>query len=1511
MSAVPAVEQWLSAVAPRVRALRAAHGASRLVAAALGAASLVLLLDAGFALPAWARGLFLSFWVTAVGVLAWRWVLIPLRGELPLADVAQEVAKRWPELGARLLDAVAAPRHSGEAAHLLSGVDRAEAVPVAPAVGFVSGAALALAAVVATAALVPGSVERLKRVATPWARAASGAYRVVVTSGEPVVRRGGPVTLSAYAERAARAAGPPDAALVTRDGPDAPEARAPMTADGLTFHHTRPAVAADFDYCVEVGGVRSGWFRVSALDPVELAPATAVEVRPPGYAAGGLRRAPGAFGDVEVLQFGTVTFNLAFTQPAAAGHLDWKPDGDPKGEPIGLDFAPDRLGATARLQPRASGTLRLVLVREAGGKRLRTDVVADVRVRPDSPPRLDELTGLAARPRIVTPAARIPIALAARDDLGVSGAELQYVVGPDDANVVSVPLALSGAGAPRAAAAFEFDLSGKARVGDVVRVRVVVTDGRAAGADAGPQAAAFPRTGWSELRVAAAAPPLAEQDIACARDALGDALAGAQKDLKDTADEAAAVQTAAAGSGELPFDLASRLGNARDKVRAARAELQGAADDAALNPAARPLAAAVGAVVPVVLAAEDALRRAETDSPAARAEALAASGEHLRAALAALAELAGRNRRESRAALDRLKLTALAADQAALAKTPPGPAFAAAQAELRARFAALLAESEPLRAAHDSAKADELRRFAAEVAQLAARLRELDAAARQTDADARAALVAAVARALDANARRAASVFARLGTPARLAGAPMPTADELARVGKLAAAGNLLDALAASEKHAQQLARLADAFDRLAAERADPKFAARQFAQWQADLLDRVRAAGAFAALPDATKSALRAEQTALAAAVEGLTFPPDEAVKAARDDAVRHTALAVQFLGRGGAGAEDAMKAAGRALAVLSERAPAVGERHTKARAELDKLRADFEASNGEIDRALRTFERQPEALAKRLAPHADKQRKTAAAVAALDLPGLGDRQQRVAAAFDAAVADLRDSVQHDVSASQLWVRRELERLKLALEGAAPPDAKADEAFRKLTAAADALDADGPGAAVTAAVGDAGRQLAQVASPDAQVLLHEARVAVQATEAALRDAKPDAACRVRSAAAAVGRLCDRLNGLESEAARVRRLAALRRAAAANPKELLTSDEAVRQLSREWEEFTRTRVGPDGQALKKKALDLYAKLRAKSDPDRVGTDLKALAAALDDLAPKVPEATFAPAARAPDPADEYLPSRARAEALRDLERRQRAIQAQIGRLPDDFAAKLKPVAGDPLAAIERAQSAIARDARQFASEVGSDAATRAAAAAQLAADAVRVGLARGARAEADNAANFFRQLATEGAGKPWAKRAADLVARQDAARAELAARLDNPAVAVARQAERAAELGRAATELAARLARGADTFDATDSAHAALVTAAAALRDAETRLADATRRRADGSTEADKLRAAALETLRAASEAFGAPVAGAVVAPGEALRDADRAMRKDTPAAARQAADALERVKRG
>ena len=194
-----------------------------------------------------------------------------------------------------------------------------------------------------------------------------------------------------------------------------------------------------------------------------------------------------------------------------------------------------------------------------------------------------------------------------------------------------------------------------------------VADPNNRNAVSGPQGMAFP-SGWSELRLTATAPPLDEQEVVCSRDALHEGLANATKTLKEVADEVAALEAATAGATALALDQTVRLNQAGDKLRDALAALRDATQEAALAPDLRPLATAVRAIVDQQLrGAEEALRRAETDSPAARAEAFAAARAHLRDADAKLSECSAHNNQLARARLDRLKLIALATDQSALA----------------------------------------------------------------------------------------------------------------------------------------------------------------------------------------------------------------------------------------------------------------------------------------------------------------------------------------------------------------------------------------------------------------------------------------------------------------------------------------------------------------------------------------------------------------------------------------------------------------------------------------------------------------------------------------------------------------------------------------------------------------------------------------------------------------------------------------------------------------------------
>ncbi|QJX00957.1 hypothetical protein [Frigoriglobus tundricola] len=721
MSVAPpaAIEQRLSALVPRVRALRVTRGACRVVVAALGTTSAVLLVDAGFPLPAQVRGLFLSCWLTAVGVLAWRWVLVPWRGPIPLSEVARELGKHLPELGERLHavvtdDPTAAPSAvraavAEDTARRTKVVDLARALPWGEVVRHAAVATATVLAVALTVTLVPGSSDRLRRVALPWHRTGTAAFRVVVTSGEPIVKRGGPVTLSAYPERTG--AGASDAVLVTRDSPDAPETRHTMTGDGSGFHATVPRAAADFEYCVEIGPARSQWFHVSVIDAAELAEGTRTEIAAPDYARRPKRVIAG-LADFDGLQFGTATFRLAFTLPVAAAHFDWRANGAGKSDLVPLALAPDRCGATGTFPFGASGTLRLVLVREADGKKLRTETALTVRVAQDEPPWFEELSGVTTRPRTVRPGARVPVRFVARDDMTVTGAELQYIVGPGERNGTAVPVPLTGAGAPRAVGHLDFDLAGTVREGDVVRFRLRLTDNRTVEAlRLAPQEAYYPPIGWSEVRVQATAPPLDEQDIGCQRDATHEALATALGEVTELAAEIEALRTETAGRPALAGDQTVRLNGARETVRAGAGRLAAAARDVALTPELRALADGMRATAERhLLLAEDAVRRAETDDPTARKDALAAASSSLSEAGARLKNLIASNARLGRDRLDRAKLAALAAEQAKLAEASTEVAAALTrQRDLLARLGAVVADSDTLEHAVAGAKGEEVR----------------------------------------------------------------------------------------------------------------------------------------------------------------------------------------------------------------------------------------------------------------------------------------------------------------------------------------------------------------------------------------------------------------------------------------------------------------------------------------------------------------------------------------------------------------------------------------------------------------------------------------------------------------------------------------------------------------------------------------------------------------------------------------------------------------------------------
>jgi hypothetical protein len=1431
------------------------------IAAAVAVAAAAILADFAAGLPPWARACGLAVWVTGVGVLVWRLVLRPLAGG------GEPVADREAPGSARAAAA----------------------------------ASLSLLACLLAAAFLPGAVAHFRRVALPWQKAAPVPYRVVVTSGEPVVRRDGPVTLTAYAEGGDPAAPAPRATLVIRDGPGAPERRLPMAAAGGAFHATRAAVPADFEYRVEVGGATSDWFPVAVLDPADLAPGTATEVRPPGYAPAAPKVTHSGFVSPDGVRHGTAEFRLRFTRPAADAYLEFRTDPAGPAELTRVALAADRQSGTAPFRLLRDGTLKLVTVAERDGKRLRTETVVPVRVRADAAPRFEAVAGLSPRPLAVRPGVPLRVAFAAADDLGVGSAVVEWVA-PGDVQPGRQDVELTGAGTPRATGQVRFDPSGVARVGETVRVRLRVTDARKLAEQAlTPQDATYPETGWAVVRIDPDAPPPEAQEVTGRRDAIQDALDKARGELTDVAGWVDRVQRESDGAAELAAEHVSLLNNARDGIGTATGTLAGASREAGLNPELRPVAAGLRDAEGLLRGADEAVRRAAPATPADRAAELAAAAKLLADAADRIGECAARNDRAARDRLDAWSLAALAADLAA--------ADPARKAEFLARLRALVAESEPLRLAAGADARLEFDRLAAAAADLAGAVRGLNEAAAQLRATARAGLLEATTAGGAALAADAAVRLARAETAARLAGVTLPAADGFRRASDLLAAGDTFAALTEMEGLAQGLDAAAEALGKWAAGRADPKVAARHLALWQDDLLARFRKetggnAARFSALPAGARDAVRAEVAALREAVAGLRLPPGADTVRARvldplDAARRH-------LAGNGANADAAMRAAADALARLAETLPSVPERLAKTRAGFDKLVREQESLQAAADQAFRGAPGLPTDT--KLAALADRQTRQAAAVAALDLPGLDARRAKLGAAVLAATADLRDGLPQDSAASQAWARREFDRLRaLLFDNVTPPDERAEELARRMGAVAAAVEALGPAPSAEqlqppqAEVREVARLLAQLPRPaEAVGLLADAVEAAQAAEAAFRNgAGPGLSAKLRAAAEDVGALAARLSGAESDLDRLRRLAANRRAA---PK-----PDAARRLGWDADELAFTRVGASGQLHKRRAAEQYARLREHPAPDRQAAAHAALAVALDELAAltaDLPHLAFGlgprpPAADPPAAADAYLPSRVVADGLSDLSRRLRAARGPLRDLNGEVRRATRPADVNPVAPVEAKQRALAAEVARLADGLSAHAAlpadpAPAAAAAALAADLLRDGAVAAAMEAAGRAAGVLRALAADPRGRP----AADLAARQAAVAREVGRLKGDYAGAAAQQRARSDELEGRAAELAAALEAAADAGRGPDGTK--LGEAAGEARAAGRLLADARRKAADGDADgAAGLRAEAEQRFRLAdATAAGAgplfttlpdldPDAAAV---GGAVRRAERAL---------------------
>ena len=1501
MSAVPPIapESRRAGTTVRVHRMRVARGACWVIVAVLIAGACLALLDAISPLPAWVRGIGLAAWLTGFGVLVWRLV-----------------ARRLPP------DPSTTSRHAETE---LAGNLRAAAA-----------AALALAASLCAATLVPGAAEHIRRVTLPWSRTGGSLqYRVIVTAGEPVVRRGDPVTLSAYAEKLDPSAATPDAAtLVWRDRAGH-ETALPMSADGTgAFHATRANVTGGFDYKVEIGGSSSDWLAVSVLDPVEPTSRSRIEIAPPAYAPSRGAHVELPFGSITGHQFSTAALHLHFTQPAAAAFLEWRGNDGGGTELIPVALDAERLSCKATFRLQRDGILKLVTVAEGRGKSLRSEFPARVQVIVDAPPRFERLIGLSPRPRTVRPDARIGIEFTAVDDLAVGSAVLEYVVGSSDSKAAAVPVTFSGSSPGRVQGRIDFELSGKVREGERIGFRIRVGDTRQLEhPDLQPQMATYPESGWSVLRVQAGAPPLDEQDIIAQRNALGDALVIALERVKSAQMEIGRIRGDTSKKADLPLEQTVRLTDVREALRGVASALRTAARDASLTPELKPLTGRIGETADRPLrAAEEALKRAATNSPADRDAAIKAAIDSLRAAMADLDIHLKDNQRIAQARLDRKAIAALVREQTAIGDLAlPGGTIqpeelARLERELHSRLRKLIADSEPLRTAAEAVREGEARRLALALRELTGFVRDLDAAAKHLETEARKSLLGEAARQQGRVVDRVGQLIAGAESAARLAGHDLPSVKEFSRVKELIEAGRTVDALTELETRAQRIDAVAAAMEKWAADHRDPRLAAGQLAAWQADIRDRFRTAtknnpANFKALTDADKDVFRQEQLALQHFARSLRIPPGVDLRSLHKDLLIQMSIGADH--DDPARAEKSMTSAIEILNRIAEAIPTVPDRLAKARTQFNPILVAQEAIFFEVEQALRGND-----AARKLPALVERQLRQAQAFEALDIPGGESRMPGIAAAFAAAVKDLRDGAAADALASQQWLKREFDRLRLMLDGMAAPDESAEELARKLGVLARTVQ--DPSSSIPEKQREAFgaeaielcKQIISFGIPDeAPALANDARVAALALEAAAREAvqKPaEFQNRLRPAAEATARLAARLNSAESDLDRVRRLSANRwqdweaaRKLQGKPLDPNSSAERRRQLVCQADELVHTRVGLAGQSLKKAVLEQYQRLKEHESPDRQGGPLKTLAQSLDELAALMADVDdlCRPVDRTlprfpPGGPAAFLPSVDQAASFRELAAQERELRKRIARVGEEVLLLTGPGSSNRIAPLEKDQrdlaAAITALARQFEREKddGSKLVLEAAIDATLAADALTVGMLGPANGSAERAGEKLRQTAARDEPKSWTKTALELVARLDKVREkmrEISESVPFKEIA-AQQNARGEELARRAGALGKQLELASRV-----TGHSELAAAAKELNQVEATLAEATRKGASGlPADGTKLRMEAAGRMAAMAEKLIAGVPRAPAMPdldpatikaAEALQRADVAMR--------------------
>jgi hypothetical protein len=1274
----------LAARVRKVRTIRAVGRASFLLPIA---ALICVLADTYLGLATPIRVGLLIGWGLLGLSLAWN-LFRAMTARVDLEAIASAVEAEFPRLAERLTTAVElagkADVSNGSPA-LIDEVIRdadSRARKLDLSLAFPSGNAVAscvcglaiLVGLLLPAFFAPRSGELLRRFFIPgYTPTKVVPYRIEVTSGDPAVKRGDPITLAAFVEATKPGAQLPNEAtlILTANGKE--ERLAMASAEPNVYHLRRPAAEGDFDYRIEAGGAVSESHHVTVVEPITLGSAR-VEVKPPAYATQGREQDPAieGLGELSALEHSTIVFNLKFVPTPASAQLEFNGEGDeeanrPFKQKYPLTVAADG-SATVTVPALKSGTFVLTAV---GAHSVKSDFPKQpLRVHIDEAPKLPRVSGIGEKPRQVRPTEKIVVECAATDDVAIAHLALEWRL--DNGPVRSLPLEARGLPAAQVEGKVVLSLKERVKEGQRLFCRLAATDNRTLPeAKLTPQTTYYPAKDWSEFVIDASAAPLAEQDVTQRKAEIEGRLKQIRKELGQEETSLNLLRRGTLGSKTLKAPEQERLKKIREDLTETNGKLDDLARDVSVTPELSRLAEAMRGLLDRELRdAETALAKAKDESaPAERTKQFTKAEEDLESAIRKVDELIKDNEQIAKDRLDRRKLEDLArdqqdlADKAKTADPKEAAELAKKQKELEEELKKLKEQSDAIKKATDAAKAEEARKLADAGKKIADEIRDLDKAIKNSEKNSVQERLAELKKKQDELAKKAKDLADKTDAASRIAQTQPLKPDDAAEAKNALDKGDLDEAMRQQEKAKQELDRLARELEHAAANSRDPREAAKQLARLQEDLRGRLAQETKdkkLDQLPAERRAALEKQQEAIEKAAAKLKIPEgDLGSDVVRQQAAADARDAKEMLKKGAeAGADKKMQEAKESLEKLADKLPTKEQRLNKAKDELANLRKEQDAIQKKADAATKGAEKQdPDAaatqkdVAGKLADAAKQQAEQADKLSKLDAPGQESRKEKATNAMQKAAGDMTAGRPQDVAASQQAAKRELDRLEQALNGQTPADEKVDELAKKQRELATeaAKNAANPDKSTQQELqkrqGEIARELDKLQTPEAATAQAEAADAAKKAEAAgTNTAKPDElAKKSKEAADKLDQLNERVNGQEQTADAAKRLAQRQKANAEDQdrrKDPASTAEARKKAAQEAEELKNMRAGQDAQKAKQQAQESLQRAANAVDPANNAKAQKEAADALKDLADKLSRNQTAKGEPQPkDPAD--------------------------------------------------------------------------------------------------------------------------------------------------------------------------------------------------------------------------------------------------------------------------------